>query len=395
MSNYRYLIVGGGMTGDAAVRGIRELDPAGSIGLIGTEVDPPYDRPPLSKKLWLGKSVDEIWRKTGDRDVTMHLGRTAVALDLNGKSVTDDQGAVYGFEKLLLATGGRPRRFPFGGDDLLYFRTLADYRRLRALCETKRRFAVIGGGFIGSEIAAALAMNGKEVVMIFPEDAIGARVYPPDLSRFLNDYFADKGVEIISGHWITAVVRSSVGLTVQLRTEQTAAVRSVEVDGVVAGIGIEPETKLAEDARLPVANGIIVDERLCAGHPDVYAAGDVANFWNPILQAYIRVEHEDNALSMGKHAGRNMAGESNPYQHLPYFYSDLFELGYEAIGKLDSGMETVEDWVQPYRTGVVYYLRDDRVRGVLLWDMWDRIAAARALMAEPGPFVPADLIGRL
>lgn len=395
MPTYRYLIIGGGMTADAAVQGIRELDPLGSIGLIGTETDPPYDRPPLSKKLWQGKPIESIWRKTEDRDVSLHLGRTATALDLANKTVKDDQGTSHGFQKLLLATGGSPRRLPFGGDDILYFRTLGDYRRLRALSDVKRRFAVIGGGFIGSEIAAALAMTGKEVVMIFPEDAIGARAYPPELSRFLNQYYTEKGVEVLPGHMINGIEREGEQLKLQLRVEKTSVEQSVQVDAVVAGIGIEPATTLAEDAGLPVENGITVDEYLRAGHPDVYAAGDVANFWNPLLKERIRVEHEDNALAMGRQAGRNMAGESCPYHHLPFFYSDLFELGYEAVGKLDSRMEMVTDWVQPGRAGVVYYLRDGRVRGVLLWDVWDRVEAARALMSESGPFVASDLTGRL
>lgn len=395
MPEYRYLIIGGGMTADAAVQGIRERDRLGSIGLIGTEPDPPYDRPPLSKKLWQGKPVEQIWRKTETRGISLHLGRTATALDLSGKTVTDDHGCEYGFQKLLLATGGNPRRFPFGGDDVLYFRTLADYRRLRAMSDTKHQFAVIGGGFIGSEIAAALTMNGQQVVMIFPEEAIGARVYPTNLSRFLNQYYTEKGVDIRPGHTITGIERRGDRLQLRLRAETTSVEQSLEVDGVVAGIGIDPATLLAEQAGLPVDGGIVVDHWLRAGHPDVFAAGDVAKFWNPILERHIRVEHEDNALMMGKQAGRNMAGEPSPYDHLPYFYSDLFELGYEAVGTLDSRMETVEDWVQPYRTGVVYYLRDGRVRGVLLWDVWSRVDAARALMAESNPLIPSDLIGRL
>jgi NADPH-dependent 2,4-dienoyl-CoA reductase/sulfur reductase-like enzyme len=395
MFDYHYLIIGGGMTADAAVRGIRALDPTGSIGLIGRESDPPYDRPPLSKKLWQGKPIEQIWRKTEDRDVRLHLGRSAVALNLGTKAVWDDRGDQYRFVKLLLATGGSPRRFPFGGDDILYFRTLDDYRRLRALSDKKRRFAVIGGGFIGSEIAAALAMNGRDVTMIFPEDSIGARVFPGDLGQFLNQFYREKGVEVLNGQTITGLDREPDRLVLRLRSEATASETSIDVDGVVAGIGIEPETKLAQDAGLPVEGGIVVDEQLHAGHPDVYAAGDVARFRNPILKQSVRFEHEDNALAMGERAGRNMAGESEAYDRLPFFYSDLFELGYEAVGELDSRLETVADWVQPFRTGVVYYLHDDRVRGVLLWNAWDRVESARALMSEKSPVVRSDLIGRL
>jgi NAD(P)H-nitrite reductase large subunit len=181
MHSYKYLVVGGGMTADAAIRGIREVDPQGSIGLISREPHLPYKRPLLSKGLWFGKSFDRIWYDTETLGISAFLGRTAISLDLAGKSVADDEGTLYGFDKLLLATGGQPRRFPFGGDDILYFRTVDDYLRLRALTETRRKFAVIGGGFIGSEIAAALASIGKEVVMLFPEEGIGARVFPGNL----------------------------------------------------------------------------------------------------------------------------------------------------------------------------------------------------------------------
>src|SRR5512139_3448806 len=158
MMNYRYLIIGGGMTAAAAVDGIREVDPIGGIGLVSAELDAPYDRPPLSKKLWKGKSLDIIWRKTEDKGVKVYLDRVVKEIVPKQKRVVDDRGDVFTYQKLLLATGGRPRRLTFGDDQIIYFRTLSDYRRLRALTATGQRFAVIGGGFIGSEIAAALAL---------------------------------------------------------------------------------------------------------------------------------------------------------------------------------------------------------------------------------------------
>ncbi|MGI2325692.1 MULTISPECIES: NAD(P)/FAD-dependent oxidoreductase [Methylococcus] len=392
MHSCKYLVIGGGMTADAAIRGIREIDAQGSIGLIGSEPHLPYKRPLLSKGLWLGKSFDQIWYGTETCGISAFLGRTVTRLDLAEKSVTDDEGTIYRFEKLLLATGGRPRRFPFGGDDILYFRTVDDYFRLRTLTETRRKFAIIGGGFIGSEIAAALASIGKDVVMIFPEACIGARVFPGNLCRFLDGYYRDQGVELLSGRTVTGLVREGDGLRLALgKTGEEVLV----VDGVVAGIGIEPETRLAEAAGLPVEGGIVVNDFLQAGHPDVYAAGDAASFFSPVLGCRMHVEHEDNARTMGRLAGRNMAGEARPYRHLPYFYSDLFDLGYEAVGELDSRLETVEDWSEPYHKGVVYYLDQGRVRGVLLWNVWDRVEAARALIGEPGPWGAGDLAGRL
>jgi len=389
--HYKYLIVGGGMTGDAAVQGIRDVDPEGAIGLVGAEPHRPYDRPPLSKALWKGKPVDSVWRKTDHRGVELHLGRRIRHLDVALRRATDDAGTSYTWERLLLATGGSPRRLPFGGDDIVYFRTLDDYTRLRGLADRGQRFAVLGGGFIGSEIAAALAMNHKDVVMLFPGRGVGAHLFPDDLSQFLNAFYRERGVDVRPGEAAAGLERGPDGqATVVSRGGGRFA-----VDGVVAGIGIAPNTELAQAAALSVENGIVVNERLQTTHPAVYAAGDVAAFPNPALGKRIRVEHEDNANTMGRAAGRAMAGAGQAYDHLPLFYSDLFELGYEAVGDLDSRLEMVADWKDPFREGVVYYLEGGRVRGVLLWNTWGQVDAARRLIAEPGPFRSQDLAGRL
>jgi NADPH-dependent 2,4-dienoyl-CoA reductase/sulfur reductase-like enzyme len=394
MSRYTYLIIGGGMTADAAVRGIREVDPDGSIGLIGAEPDPPYKRPPLSKKLWRGKPLDSVWLGTEDRGVELHLGRTVRALDLRAKQAVDDRGTTYTFDKLLLATGVSPRRLPIGDHRVIYFRTLDDYRRLRALTEEGQRFAVVGGGFIGSEIAAALALSGKEVAMIFPDEAIGARLFPTDLAGSLNERYRTEGIKVIPRASVTDLAERGDRLAVTLRAASAAA-RELVVDGVVAGIGTRPNAELAAAAGLATADGVLVDDFLRTNHPDVYAAGDVAVYCQPALGELVRVEHEDNAKAMGRAAGRAMAGETAPYRHLPFFYSDLFDLGYEAVGELDPRLETVADWAEPYRKGVVYYLRDARVRGVLLWNVWDRADAARGLIGGAEPVRASELIGRI
>ncbi|GAB4435802.1 MAG: NAD(P)/FAD-dependent oxidoreductase [Anaerolineae bacterium] len=397
MPHYKYLIIGGGMTAAAAIEGIREADTDGAIGLISAESNPPYNRPPLSKGLWKGKSVDDIWREVERRDVALHLGREATALDLANKQVTDDGGTGYTFDRLLLATGGAPRRLP-GSDaagDIIYYRTLDDYVRLRDLADARARFAVIGGGFIGSEIAAALAMRGKDVVMLFPEAGIGAGRFPEDLARNLIDYYREKGVDVRPKALVDGVTRQGDTFIVRARRVDTEQVEEIPVDGVVAGIGIRPNTALAQAAGLVVEDGIVVDERLRTSHPDVFAAGDVAAFYNAALDRRLRVEHEDNANTMGKMAGRNMAGGVARYDYLPYFYSDLFDLGYEAVGEFDATMEMAADWQDPYRKGVVYSLQEGRVRGVLLWNVWDQVDAARQLIAEPGPFTRGDLVGRI
>lgn len=390
MPDYQYLIVGGGMAADAALRGIRELDPVGTVGMVSAEPHPPYNRPPLSKGLWKGQSVDEIWRHADDLAAEVHLGHRIVALDLERSQATDEQGQVYGFEKVLLATGSTPRRFPFGGTDILYYRTYDDYRHLRALAQHAESFAVIGGGFIGSEMAAALRFANKRVILIFPEGGIGARLFPADLARFLVDFYQEKGVEVRLGEGVVGLERQGQDLNLQLQSGQT-----LTVQGVVAGIGVFPSIELAQQAGLRVEDGIVVNELGQTDAPNVYAAGDVARFYNPALQAWLRVEHEDHANTHGLTVGRNMAGAHEPYHHLPFFYSDLFELGYEAVGILDSRLETVSDWKDPFREGVVYYLEEGRVRGVLLWNTWGKVDAARALIAEQGPFRPQDLRGRL
>ena len=393
MARYKYVIVGGSMAGDAAISGIRRVDPSASIGVIRSERHLPYNRPPLSKALWKGDSVDTIWRRTKHDGVDFHLGRTVTVLSPKENVVTDDQGVTHAYDRLLLATGGTPRRLPSGSDrsdGIIYYRTLDDYNRLRELAERGRRFAVIGSGFIGSEVAAALAMNHKDVVMLYRGEGIGGRVFPTDLSRFLAEFYREKGVELRPGEGVAAVeVR---GTQIAVKTQSGG---EVLVDGVVAGLGIQPNTELAKAAGLAVENGIVVDEWLRTSHPDIYAAGDVASFYNPVLGNRMRVEHEDNANVMGRAAGEAMAGQGEPYHHLPSFYSDLFELGYEAVGDLDARLETVVDWKVPYKEGVVYYLRNGRVRGVLLWNTWDQVDHARKLIAEPGPFRAEDLKGRL
>jgi len=390
MPNYKYLIIGGGMTAVAAVSGIREFDPDGAIGIITSEANSPYNRPPLSKGLWKGKPLETIFRQASKENAEIHLERSAKSIDPNNKLVTDEQERTYTYEKLLLATGGSPRKLPFGGDEIIYFRTINDFQNLQRLTKSKSRFAVIGGGFIGSELASVLSDQEQEVAMLFPEDGIGALLFPPDIASYLNDYYRQKGVQVLAREMVSDIEQNGSEYTIKSKSGI-----EINVDHIVAGIGILPNSDLAEEAGIDIDNGILVNEYLQTNQEDIYAAGDVANIYIPVLDARMRIEHEDNALSSGTAAGKNMAGEGVPYDHISSFYSDMFELGYEAVGELNPKFETFADWIDPYKKGVVYYLDQGKVRGVLLWNVWDQVDPARKIISEPGPLTKDMLSGRI
>src|SRR3989449_9146242 len=215
--------------------------------------------------------------------------------------------------------------------------------------------------------------------MLVPEDGLGARVFPADLARFLVDYYRQKGVELRMGEGMTGL-EARAGKAVVRTTKNS----QFTTDVIVAGLGIQPNVELAEQAGLRVENGILVDEMLRTSAPDVFAAGDVANFFNPALGTRLRVEHEDNANTMGAAAGRALAGTGTPYTHLPFFYSDLFALGYEAVGELDPRREIDAVWKERFREGVIYYLKEGKVRGVLLWNTWGQVDNARAIIGTTG-----------
>jgi 3-phenylpropionate/trans-cinnamate dioxygenase ferredoxin reductase subunit len=402
MPHYSYLIVGAGMAGHAAIQGIREIDADNPIGVIGFETHKPYKRPPLSKDLWKGKALETIWYKSDFPLVEFHLGRRVERIDPQHKQVVDDRGNVYTYNKLLLTTGGTPRHLGSGPADpnIIYYRTLDDYQRLRAQAEAGRRFAVIGGGFIGSEVAAALAMNGKKVTMALLEEGIAARILPIDSALFLNDYYRQRGVTVLPKTEVVSIERHGKVILLQTKDSGTGKHRTDEVDGVVAGLGITANTDLAKDAGLSVEDGVVVDMFLRTSQPDIYAAGDIALAYNSALDRRVRVEHENNARVMGKAAGKAMArhlagAEAEPYDYLPFFYSDLFDVGYEAVGQVDSRLKTVSYWQKPHETGVIYYLKDGRVRGALMWNVWKYVDTARKLIAEPGPLELEDLALRV
>lgn len=385
MTNYtcKFLIVGAGLAGASAVEGIREHDSKGSITIIGAEDHLPYNRPPLSKKLWFGKKeVKDIFIHNQDfydqNGVTFFAGRRVLFLDVKNKTASDSQGESHRFEKLLLATGGTPTRLPIPGGDLAglcYYRVLDDYERMKSAAAQGKSAVIIGGGFIGSEMAAALCINKLNVTMIYPSKQLCDRVFPEDLGMAMERLYQSRGIRILKGQKPLSFEQKGDRFVVQ-----TSGGEKLTSDLVIVGVGIKPTVELAEHAGLATGDGIIINEYLQTAHPDIYAAGDNARFPSQALGQSRRMEHWDNALNQGKHAGQNMAGAHDPFIYMPSFFSDLFEFGYEAVGEVNSRMETLADWRKPFDTGVIYYLRNNQIRGTMMCNIWDKVEAARTLI---------------
>lgn len=396
MERYDYCIVGAGLAGANAVEGIRELDPNGRIALFGAEARPPYHRPPLSKGLWFGKKKpDEIDVTSADefqkKHVDLYLNLPVLAIDRPQKVLHCGDGHRLAYGKLLLAQGGRVYALALPGADderVLYLRTLTDYQRIRDAARSGAHIAVVGGGFIGSEMACALASQpGVRVTHVISGAGPLAHILPAHLSRFLAGYYGERGIEVRNGTRL-AVITPGRNLRLALDDGST-----VDADYVVAGTGILPETTLAMAAVLEVDDGVVVDARLRTSDPDIYAAGDLARYPDPVNGESVRVEHWDNARATGQQAGRNMAGAGESFTYQSMYFSDLFDLGFEAVGELDGSLETFSDWEEEFRKGVVYYLRNRSVVGVLLWNVWEKVDAARALIAERRSLRPMELKG--
>ncbi|MBN1460582.1 MAG: FAD-dependent oxidoreductase [Armatimonadetes bacterium] len=395
---YPYVIIGSQLAGASAVEGTREVDTEGAILLVGQETALPYDRPPLSKDLWLGKKrLEEIFLHEQsyyeDQGVTLKTGVEVLEVDAKRKMISDSAMKSYEYEKLLVATGGTPRRLNTPGGNLpgiCYYRTIDDFQRIRKQAKKGSSALVIGGGFIGSEMTAALCANDVAVTMIYAGPYLCDRVFPEEMGRAMESVYESKGVTIRSSLRLTQIEEREGRVIAQ-----TSSGDQLVADFALAGIGIVPNVELAERCGLETDDGILVDEELKTSHPDVYAAGDVANFPYLALGQRMRVEHWDHAVNQGKQAGRNMAGAGERYEYMPYFFSDLFEFGYEAVGQVDSRLQVVADWEQEHEKGVLYYLDGGVVRGVMLCNVWDKVEEARVLIREGKQVSEAALSARI
>lgn len=396
---YDHVIVGGGVAADKAARAIHDRTPGASVLIVTRDPEGPVSRPDLSKGLWLDEAttVDSADLGTAaDTGAQLVTGTTVTAVDPAAHTVTTDGGDTVTYGTLLLATGAAARTLPGVTDDrVLTLRSLSDYRALRDRVADGTRVAVVGGGYISSEIAVALNAVGAAVHVYTPDDRLLGHMFPTSVTDHLERVYADRGVTVHHGFLLTATGTSDDGRDeLYLAPDDGDA---VVADLAVIGFGAAPETGLAEAAGLTLEDGAVaVDASLRTSDPDIFAAGDIIEFTDPLLGRR-HVEHVDNAEQSGAVAGENMAGGTATYDYTPLFFSDIFDDGYEAVGTLSTDLDIVEDWNTDHSAAVLYYLRDGVVVGVLLWNTWDSVPAAREVMAasKAGTLSAADLPGRI
>ena len=386
MTRYRYVILGGGMVAGYAAKELAESGglQRGELVIVSADIDVPYERPPLSKGFLAGDDSESsvlINTKTFYREhgIDVRLKTHVRSVDTKAHSL-ETGGDPVEYERLLIATGAEPRRFDVPGADLAgiyYLRSLDDSRKIRKASEKAKRAVVVGGGFIGMEVAAVLASRGIETSLVFPEDRVWSRLFTPEISSFFEGYYAKRGVTVVPGATVTAF--EGKGKKVAGVYADPADI--LPADLVVAGIGVTPVTGFLDGSGIEVENGIVVDRYLSTNVEDVLAAGDVANYHDAVFDKRRRVEHWDNAVEQGKHAARLLTGAKEPFVHVPYFFSDVFDLSYEFWGDTEAA-DRVE-----YRGNVAngsfsaWWLRNRIVRAAFVMDRPDeeREAAPRLI----------------
>lgn len=337
--NFTYAIIGGGLAAGYAAKIFADNDPAPQeVAIFSRESVPPYDRPPLSKDFLAGeKEASETLINDPqfytENHIELYLNTPVTGVDLDARQLFTDEGT-FGFEKLLIATGAHPRTFQdldLPGaelDGIYYLRRLSDARQIQAEIEDAERAVVIGGSFIGMEVASVLAQRGVATILTFPESRVWEAFFTPEMSRFFTDYYEERGVTILP----ETEIKGFVGENNRVQAVQLAQNQSLPADLVVAGIGVKPNLELFRDTPLQINDGIIVNRFLETNVPGVFAAGDVAEYRDLITDTTQRIEHWDNAYQQGQHAAAVMLGQRTVFKHVPYFFSDVFDLSYELWG---------------------------------------------------------------
>jgi 3-phenylpropionate/trans-cinnamate dioxygenase ferredoxin reductase component len=389
-----FVIAGASLAGASAATAARDSGYDGRIVLVGEESELPYERPPLSKAVLQGKAEPETAdvhdaAHYAERDIELLAARTVTALDPGRREVTLDGDEPLAFTSALLTTGSTPRRLDLPGSDLdgiHYLRSRVDSLRLRDALRPGARVAVIGAGWIGSEVAASARVVGADVVLVEPLTVPLERVLGTEMGGVFARLHADHGVDL----------RLGTGIAEFQGTDRVEAVVLSDgarepVDLAVVGIGIVPRTDLAEAAGLAVDNGVVVDEYLQTEAPGVYAAGDVASAWHPHYRRHIRVEHWANALNQGRTAGTNAAGGREAYERIPYFFSDQYDLGMEYVGLNEPDDEVAVRGDVESREFIVFWRRDGRVTAAMNVNIWDVVDDLRAIVASDATIDPRRL----
>ena len=395
-----FVIVGASLAGAKAAEALRTGGFVGRVVLLGEEAERPYERPPLSKDYLQGKSEKEDIYVHPDgwyaaHDIELRLNDRVAAIDRVAHQVIAQDGEPVGYDKLLMATGSSPRRLRVPGSELngvLYLRDLQDCKTIKAAFSTAKRVAIIGAGWIGLETAAAARAADVDVTMLEMGKLPLLGVLGPEMAGIYAALHAEHGVELRTGVEVAEII----GVDGRATGVRLADGSLIDADVVVVGIGILPNTELAEMADLTIDDGICVDEYLCSSDPDVFAAGDVANAYYPSLGRHLRLEHWSAALNQGPVAAANMMGGATAYNHVPYFFSDQYDMGMEYRGYVEAGHYDQVVFRGDVSKGeyIAFWLRQDRAlagMNVNIWDQGDAITALvrsgrrvdAALLADP------------
>ena len=387
-------IVGASLAGAKAAEAARAAGHDGRIVLIGDEATPPYERPPLSKDILRGEKDPDAAQVHPDGFYAEHsielITDKAVGLDPTNRTIELASGESVAFDTAVLATGAAPRRLDVPGADLSgihYLRTVEDAVHLRDAIRAASRVAVIGAGWIGSEVVASARQMGADVVLVDPAPVPLQRVLGDEVGAVFRRLHADNGIDLRLGATVEELRGTKTVERVVLGDGREEA-----ADLVVVGIGVVPRTELADTASgMRVDDGIVVDEHLATNIDGIYAAGDVANAWHPHYQRHLRVEHWANALNQGITAGRNAAGEYDSYTRLPYFFSDQYDLGMEYVGHSQPGDTLAIRGDLDAREFIAFWHRDGHVTAAMNVNIWDVLDDLKALITAAGTVDPARL----